>query len=411
MVANPLDPTSSNKPSPTTEPSAEPSKVKESAKPEVTSSKDALPQETNTYKPAQSQNLETNQSQIIRQYVIVLPGTNIVIQDRRAESMERQGHQAHGDDMESHAQRQGHGTEHAGGRGRPVSHAGETLAGLTASKRSHDVATRAAQFGGKDRPLSAFEKTMVARFEGGKTQAKFSQDGEAHFLKKTATEWTGFFEKFLTRTIQKVVGWNDVNGFLFRGLLQEKGMPQKGVMISDVMTAMGTDKFARIPVQMNKAQQVMLLTPGATLPKDMMQEVVGKQLRYLAVNPQSDEGVAQFGRAASRGMFASQQVENRVAEQLGLVNAFRGVGPQAIEAQHAQTERAARERRRRGGMWSNLFGGSDDVSGEGSTFVPWWSWDREERSGFRRWFVAVFGSLIFIALIFLVMALIHALRT
>lgn len=261
------------------------------------------------------------------------------------------------------------------------------------------------------RPLSEFEKTLIARFEEAAQQAAESLDGQFHFLKKTAAEWTGFFEKFLSRSMQKVVNWDEVQGLLFRGLLQEKGVPQKGVMISDVMTAMGTDKFARISVALAKAQQLAAAGPGAVISKEALQAAAfGEQLQYVAINPQTaEDGGVQFSQAASRGMFTSQNLESRVAEQLGLISEFRGALAPGAAGGAEEASRRAGGRQRRGSRWSRWFGG-DDVGGEGSVFVHWWRWDREERSGFRRWFVAVFGSVIFVALVFLLMALIRALR-
>ena len=134
---------------------------------------------------------------------------------------------------------------------------------------------------------------MVARFEK-EQQAVDSAGGQFHFLKKTAAAWKGWFEDFLSRTIQRVVTWGDVQGCLFRGLLQAKGMPHQGVMISDVMTAAGVDKFARIAVPLNKAQALAATLPGAMLTKEAMQAVVGEQLRYAALGA----APAERGRAA-----------------------------------------------------------------------------------------------------------------
>jgi hypothetical protein len=330
----------------------------------------------------------------------------------------REHHEDHG----RRDSREGRGAERAEGQGRRAGPGTGVELGLaTALKKPHggvestedvdaQLALNAAKFEEKgERALSAFEKALVARFEKGEQQAADSEDGQFHFLKKTAAEWKGFFENFLSRTIQKVVTWGDVQGFLFRGLLQAKGMPHQGVMISDVMTAAGIDKFARIAVPLNKAQALAATLPGAVLTKEAMQAVVGEQLRYaaLAAAP-AEDGAAQLGRAATRGMFASQQLENRVAEQLGFITDFRGAAMQGA-ARDAEEKRAAASRRRRGGMWSKLFGG-DEVDGEGSVFVHWWRWDREDRGGFRRWFVAVFGAVIFVALFFLIIALVRALR-
>lgn len=334
-----------------------------------------------------------------------------LIHDRRPEHMaQRERHRDHDHD---HRRTEGRGTQAK----RPgvaeetpeIAAAIKKAKGTTITEAELEVALKASKFGGKERLLTPFEKTLVARFEEGMKQAKESADGQFHFLKKSAGEWTGFFEKFVSRTIQKVVNLEDVQGLLFRGLLQEKGASQKGVMISDVMTAMGTDKFARISVALGKAQQLAMAIPGAVLTREAVQgAVVGEQLQYLALAPQlGEEGGVRFAQAASRGMFSSQQLESRVAEHLGIVTDFRGAGMPGA-ARDADEKRAA-ERRRRGGVWSSLFGG-DDVQGEGSVFVPWWRWDREERSGFRRWFVVVFGSVIFIVLFFLIIALVRGLR-
>lgn len=347
-------------------------------------------------------------------YNVIRLAANIVIHDRRPESREQRERP---EGREGHRDHDAHRAEGRGAAAKRPGIAEENPETAAAIKRAHealgaaegDVALRASKFGNKERSLSPFEKTLIARFEEGMKQVKESTDGQFHFLKKSAGEWTGFFEKFFSRTMQKVVNWDDVQGLLFRGLLQEKGASQKGVMISDVMTAMGTDKFARISVALSKAQQLAMATPGAMLTKEALQgAVLGEQLRYLALNPQlGEEGALRFAQAASRGMFTSQQVESRVAEHLGLITDFRSAGIHGA-AQEAEAKRAADSRRRRGGMWSGMSG--DDVNGEGSRFVPWWSWAREERTGFRRWFVVVFGSVIFIALFFLLIALMRAFR-
>jgi hypothetical protein len=264
----------------------------------------------------------------------------------------------------------------------------------------------------RERVLSEFEKKLVMRFEGGETQAQELPEGQFSFLKKTAAEWGNFFEKFLTRTFQKVVGWEDVKGILFRGLVQEKGMPQKGVLISDVMTHAGTDKFARLSVETARALQLAAGGPGTVIPKETLQSMMGGDLRYLALGPASgdDGAAARFTQAASRGMFTSQQLENRIAEQLGLVTDFRGVDPRVLGGQASGDARSGDARRRRArSMWARMFGG-EEPGGDGSVFVPWWRWDREERGGARRWFVVVFGAVVFMLLIGLIVAMLHALR-
>ncbi len=364
--------------------------------------------------------MERPEGQTANALEIRLPWLSITIQDRRTERAEQRDRSHEHDGRRDHDHDHDHDHRRTEGRGTHARRPGvaeETPEMAAAVKKAHgmmaaadaEAALKMSKFGGKERPLSPFEKTLIARFEEGMKQVKESADGQFHFLKKSAGEWTGFFEKFVSRTMQKVINWEDIQGILFRGLLQEKGASQKGVMISDVMTAMGTDKFARISVALNKAQQLAMATPGAVLTKEALQgAVLGEQLRYLTVTPQQgEEGGVQFGRAASRGMFSSQQLESRVAEHLGLVTDFRGAGIPGV-AQNADEKRSA-ERRRRGGLWSRLFG-DDDVEGDGSVFVPWWRWDREERSGFRRWFVVVFGSVIFVALFFLLIVLVRALK-
>lgn len=340
---------------------------------------------------------------------LVMRVADRMVQDNRPEHAEqREGHHDRdgrtAEGRSSHAKRPGVAEEN------PETAAGIKKAHGASGAAEGDVAIRASKFGGKDRPLSPFEKTLLTRFEEGMKQAKESVDGQFHFLKKSAGEWKGFFEKFFNRTMQKVVNWDDVQGLLFRGLLREKGTTQKGVMISDVMTAMGTDKFARISVALNKAQQLAMATPGAMLSKEALQSaVLGDQLKYLALNPHlGEEGAARFSQAASRGMFASQQLENRVAEHLGIVTDFRGAGLPGA-ARDAEQKRAADARRRRGGMGKMM--GDEGIDGEGSMFVPWWSWNREERTGFRRWFVVVFGSVIFVLFFFLLIFLFRSLRS
>lgn len=364
--------------------------------------------------------MEVMERQAPTSFVIHLPGLGRVIIDRRGE----RGPSGELGQAERGEAREEAEAGRAEGKGKKVDEKSSRAGGgssfvpvikkpqgaMTAAER--EAALKMSQPDAEARPLSEFEKTLIARFEEAAQQAAESFDGQFHFLKKTAAEWTGFFEKFLSRSMQKVVNWEEVQGLLFRGLLQEKGVPQKGVMISDVMTAMGTDKFARISVALAKAQQLAVAGPGAVISKEALQAAAfGEQLQYVAINPQTaEDGGVQFAQAASRGMFTSQNLESRVAEQLGLISEFRGALAPGAAGSAEEASRRAGGRQRRGGRWSRWFGG-DEVGGEGSVFVPWWRWDREERSGFRRWFVVVFGSVIFVALVFLLMALIRALRT
>lgn len=365
-----------------------------------------------------------NDRQASTSFVINLPGLGRVIIDRRGERGQsgesadpkaERGRSERGEAREEREAGRAEGKEagekssRAGGGSSFVAVVKKAQGEMAAAEAA--AALKMSQPDAEGRALSEFEKTLIARFEEAAQQAAESFDGQFHFLKKTAAEWTGFFEKFLSRSMQKVVNWDEVQGLLFRGLLQEKGT-QKGVMISDVMTALGTDKFARISVALAKAQQLAAANPGAVISKEALQAAAfGEQLQYVAINPQTaEDGGVQFAQAASRGMFTSQNLESRVAEQLGLISEFRGaLAPGAADSAEEASRRAG-GRQRRGGRWSRWFGG-DEAGGEGSVFVPWWRWDREERSGFRRWFVVVFGSVIFVVLIFLIMALVRALRT
>ncbi|PIR19902.1 MAG: hypothetical protein COV45_07945 [Deltaproteobacteria bacterium CG11_big_fil_rev_8_21_14_0_20_47_16] len=344
-----------------------------------------------------------------------LPGSERMVHDRRSEG---EGRSERGERHERAGERDSAGARKAPGDKRAHGNAGEREVIERANKALQTM--EAALLGknpegqaeGKEKSLSAFEKTLIARFEEAEGQVKESADGQKHFLKKTAGEWMNFFEKFVNRTLQKVVGWDDVQGFLFRGLVQEKGVPQKGVLISDVQTMMGTDKFARLSVSLPKLMAFAAANPGVAIPKEVVQAaLLSEQLRYLALGPQKgdDAAAAQFTQAASRGMFASQQVENRVAEQLGLISEFRGGVLGRHDANTVEGRRQAESRRRRGGMWAKWFGG-EDVNGEGSVFIPWWRWDREERGGSRRWFVVVFGTVAIVILVGLIFALFHNLR-
>lgn len=255
----------------------------------------------------------------------------------------------------------------------------------------------------KQQMLSAFETTLVGRFEGAEQQAKELPDGQFNFLKKTAGEWTGFFEKFLSRTFQKVVSWSDVQGVLFRGLLQEKGTPQKGILISDVMLANGTDKFARLSVQLPKLQQANLQI-GTVIPKEMVQEAMtAEQMKYLALRPQQQSESADMNPQLRRGMFSTQQVEDRVAEHLGLSTDLRNELLSKNPLALAGGKSGGAKRRR---SWFSGMSG-DSLDDQSHRFVPWWSWDREERAGNRRWFVWVFGSVVFFVLAVLLIALIR----
>lgn len=246
-----------------------------------------------------------------------------------------------------------------------------------------------------ERPLSLFEETLVQRFEGAVEQALSAPDGKPHFLQKTAAQWKAFFQHFLHRTEKKQVPMEVVgDALMFRGLLKKGSDPAKGVVIGDLPLANGVvEKFARFDVQLQAALQTMAqLAPGETVPREAVaRSVQGEMLEYLAIAPPAaDTGIPTATRD-TQGVFTNLKTEAEVSRQLGLRGAEMGMGPLSDAA--GAEGRVTHHRGRGGG--GKVFGDPDDpredVPGQ---FIPWWRWDREERTGQRRWFTAVTLALI-----------------
>lgn len=229
-----------------------------------------------------------------------------------------------------------------------------------------------------EKPLTAFETTLVERFEDGAVFTKPLASGSFHFLKKTASEWMQFFKSFLHRTVKKEAQLQALSEqMVFRGLLKETAQPLKGMMIGDLAFQNGlVEKFARFEVELARVlPQLQGMEPGTTLAKaTIAQGIPTDLLQYFAIAAATPEAEIFAGPKESAGIFTALKTEAHVAEQLGW----------------SRKDHVGRF----GGGAGNDGGGAfgEPALGEDNPnerFVPWWRWDREERGGLRRWFVPV----------------------
>ncbi len=131
--------------------------------------------------------------------VIRLPGRDRVVHDQRNV---KEGH-AHkggaGADAAEGADASDKQSKRAGpqsGKESQVDHAGAKRPNFMAGFQGVVPPGQTVKGEAKQQVLSAFENTLVGRFEGAEEQAKELPEGQFNFLKKNAGEWTGFFEKF-----------------------------------------------------------------------------------------------------------------------------------------------------------------------------------------------------------------------
>lgn len=222
-----------------------------------------------------------------------------------------------------------------------------------------------------EKPLTAFEATLVERFEDGAVFTKPVASGSFHFLKKTASEWMQFFKSFLHRTVKKEAQLQALSEHMvFRGILKETAQPLKGMMIGDLAFQNGlVEKFARFEVELARVlPHLQGMEPGTTLAKAMIaQGIPTDLLQYFAIAAATPEAEIFAGPKESAGIFTALKTESHVAEQLGW-------------------SKEDRLRRFGGGAFGEPAPSDDDPN---EHFVPWWRWDREERGGLRRWIVPV----------------------
>lgn len=242
--------------------------------------------------------------------------------------------------------------------------------------------------------LAEFVQAVIRRFEEGEEQVVGTPEGEAHFLAKTAAQWVQFFGRFLHRTVQKEVALQELaDQSVFRGLLKQAGGGDVGLLIGDLTLRNGmVEKFARFNISLTRLLATLReMEPGAALPKQLItQAAEAETLRYLALGHPTEDAGASRALRETGGIFTALKTEAVIAEHLGIPLSALG-GRSAPEA------RATRSGPRGGiGRWLSGDGEASDAPPE--RFVPWWSWDREERAGLRRWMVPITLGTIIVAL-------------
>lgn len=230
------------------------------------------------------------------------------------------------------------------------------------------------------RPLTAFEKMILERFERGVKVAKESEDGKAHFFEKSDSDWKSFFKKFLPRTLWRKTEVDNVKELIYRGLMSLKGSADSKMLVSDlIMTNGRIEKFIRFQILAEKFGLLPKMQPGNAVTAEALTQLVDAQtLKYLALASKHKGPEFTTGMEATKGLFATKKTEAHVAEQLGITLAGHET------ASHATSGRA--KRRGLGGLMGD---GNEVLDDQQGRFIPWWSWDRENRSGQRNWFVPV----------------------
>lgn len=235
------------------------------------------------------------------------------------------------------------------------------------------------------RLLSKFEKIILERFEQGREIAQRSQDGRATFLEKTEAQWREFFSNFRERMIGKKVSLDEIEEFLFRGLVA-KG--ERGILISDMTLKDGrVEKFIRFNIIADLLAKFAALKPGDSFGIDKLTGME-RELMYLAL-------AASKGRELSTsplptaGKFISSKAEGEAARELGIAQ---GEPTQQGRSQIIRSKRS----------WlAGLFGEKEPEPEETPyQFVPWWSWGRLKKPPPFRWTTTVFyGTLLILSLI------------
>lgn len=236
-----------------------------------------------------------------------------------------------------------------------------------------------------ERMLSAFERMVLARFEGGKQIAKESPDGKPAFLAKSDGQWRSFFKSFLDRTVGKKALLSDIREFLFRGLVS-KGA--KGVVIGDLSFTSGrVEKFVRFSILAEAIAKLRAMVPGEAMARGALSQLTGEELMYLALAASRAKEFA-FTAQEAQGRFMGSRAEAEAAAALGI----------PLEQQLRQKARSLRARR--GGGGRSMFDADGMAEELPQQFIPWWSWGNLARPNRLRWVTAVFyGSLLSMAVL------------
>lgn len=255
------------------------------------------------------------------------------------------------------------------------------------------------------RLLALFEKVLLFRFEEGGQIEQPQAEGMTELPKKNAAQWKEFFAPFWHRTVKREISLSEADKLLLRGVVKQSGSSDMATLISDIhLTSGKTEKFIRLQLALQKLLGQMELEPGMLLDKQWLGKMNGDSITYLAIASAESELRFENSPKELQGQFLSKKYETIAAEKLGLVR-----DPES--PLDPKTMHPALHGRRRGGLFallSSLFARDKEViEDEVGRFVPWYHWDRQSRTGFRRWFTLVFGPLIFIILAIAIWGLIR----
>lgn len=236
-----------------------------------------------------------------------------------------------------------------------------------------------------ERLLSAFERLVIARFEGGREIVQAFVNGEVRFGGKTIDEWRQFFASMGDRTVARKTLLAEIQEFLFRGVIP-KG--ERGIVIADVTHASGrVEKFVRFGVIAEALSKLKSLVPGQTFGKEALAGLTGEELVYLSLATARGTGFT-MSDAPTSGKFMGGASEARAAQELGI----------ALEGQlHAKTQLLKRRGKGPGGFrWLD----KEIPEETPSQFVPWWKWGNLHRPSKTKWLtIMMYLSLLTISLI------------
>lgn len=232
-----------------------------------------------------------------------------------------------------------------------------------------------------EKMLSAFERMVIARFEGGRKIAEDCLDGRAKFLAKSEGQWREFFKSFIDRTVQKKALLSDISEFLFRGFVS-KGT--KGVFIGDINFANGRiEKFVRFSIFAEALAKLKALVPGEAVAKGALGGLSGEDLMYLALAV-SRARETMTSMMPAQGKFIGGRAEAAAAEALGI----------PIDMHLRQKAKGLRGSK--GGLLKGRFLGDEEPDDLPYQFIPWWQWGNLKQQGPKRWITAVFYGTLFI---------------
>lgn len=235
-----------------------------------------------------------------------------------------------------------------------------------------------------DKLLTAFEKMIIARFEDGKQLEHLIKDGKTVLAEKSEVQWAAFFKSFLSRTVARTVGFEDIKNFLLRGLIP-KG--EKGIFIGDMHLTDGRiEKFIRFSILADIIARLAGKKPGEVVGKGEL-GILDEDLQYLALAASRGREF-EAAQKETEGKFMGGRAEARAAEELGF----------AIERQ--LEEKAKRLRAKKGKGLGILFEKDGEPEDIPYQFVPWWHWGNLSRPGkYRRFTILFYTSLLALALI------------